>query len=165
MKKKKSIQRLLNLLVISGCLSLAVFFILTALRQSVVYFVTPSDIYASPPSLKKVIRIGGVVEKNSMSYPVGGRGVDFTITDFAHQVRVHYNGSLPSLFRAGQGVVVSGSFLERGVFHAYQVLAKHDENYRPPKPGERLSSSMTLETNQEIVPLPGFLEGRTSYGS
>jgi cytochrome c-type biogenesis protein CcmE len=143
-KRKKTTERFINLLVISGCVSLAVIFILTALRQSVVYFLTPSDIYKAPPPLGKMIRIGGVVESNSMLYAPKKIGVDFTVTDFSHGVRVHYDGALPSLFRTGQGVVVAGSFTSPDLFYAQQVLAKHDETYKPLKPGDRSSSSLSL---------------------
>ena len=45
---------------------------------------------------------------------------------------VVYNGMLPDLFREGKGVVAQGTLGPDGVFHATEVLAKHDENYMPP---------------------------------
>jgi len=40
---------------------------------------------------------------------------------------------LPDLFREGQGIIVTGSFDNQKIFIASEVLAKHDENYMPPK--------------------------------
>lgn len=139
--RKKTTQRLLNLLVVGACLSLTTLFIMAALRQSIVYFLSPTDIYKDPPPLHKMMRIGGVVAKDKYIDYTTGKGVTFTVTDFQHQVVVHYKGVLPELFRAGQGVVVCGSFITPQLFHAQQVLAKHDETYRPPQPGEPLPSS------------------------
>jgi cytochrome c-type biogenesis protein CcmE len=45
-------------------------------------------------------------------------------------------GGVPSLFRAGQGVVVEGVLGGDGAFHADTVLVKHSNEYRPPAPGE-----------------------------
>jgi cytochrome c-type biogenesis protein CcmE len=45
---------------------------------------------------------------------------------------VVFQGILPDLFREGKGVVAQGKLGSDGVFHASEVLAKHDENYMPP---------------------------------
>ena len=47
-----------------------------------------------------------------------------------------YTGILPDLFKEGKGVVAQGKLGPDGVFHASEVLAKHDENYicRPRRP-------------------------------
>jgi cytochrome c-type biogenesis protein CcmE len=44
-----------------------------------------------------------------------------------------YTGILPDLFKEGKGVVAQGRIGPDGVFHATEVLAKHDENYMPPE--------------------------------
>ena len=48
-------------------------------------------------------------------------------------VPVVYTGILPDLFKEGKGVVAQGKIGPDGVFHATEVLAKHDENYMPPE--------------------------------
>ena len=58
--------------------------------------------------------------------------VRFRVTDTAQTVPVTYTGLLPDLFKEGKGVVAQGSIGPDGVFHATEVLAKHDENYMPP---------------------------------
>jgi cytochrome c-type biogenesis protein CcmE len=44
---------------------------------------------------------------------------------------VSFSGSLPDLFREGQGVVAEGALDAAGTFKADTVLAKHDETYMP----------------------------------
>jgi len=46
---------------------------------------------------------------------------------------VAYTGIVPDLFKEGTGVVAEGTLDADGVFHASQILAKHDENYRAPE--------------------------------
>ncbi len=60
------------------------------------------------------------------------------VTDLAHTIPVTYTGLLPDLFKEGKGVVAEGKLGPDGVFHASQVLAKHDENYMPPEAAEAL---------------------------
>ena len=57
--------------------------------------------------------------------------ISFQLTDFKHQVWVHYAGILPDLFREGQGIVVKGRLGANFEIEASEVLAKHDENYMP----------------------------------
>ena len=51
----------------------------------------------------------------------------------AQTIPVVYTGILPDLFKEGKGVVAQGKIGPDGVFHATEVLAKHDENYMPPE--------------------------------
>ena len=65
----------------------------------------------------------------------------FKVTDTAHAIPVTYTGLLPDLFKEGKGVVAQGKLGADGVFHADQVLAKHDENYMPPEAAEALKNA------------------------
>ena len=47
----------------------------------------------------------------------------------------------PTCSREGKGVVAQGRLGADGVFHADQVLAKHDENYMPPEAAEALAKA------------------------
>ena len=77
-------------------------------------------------------RIGGLVESGSLRRVPNSLDVHFIVTDTAQRLPVVYNGMLPDLFKEGKGVVAQGSVGPDGVFHASEVLAKHDENYMPP---------------------------------
>ncbi|HEX7773137.1 MAG TPA: cytochrome c maturation protein CcmE, partial [Pyrinomonadaceae bacterium] len=70
-----------------------------------------------------------------------GLNVQFTVTDTAASIPVVYKGILPDLFKEGRGCVAQGKIGADGVFHAEQVLAKHDENYMPPEAGEALDKA------------------------
>ncbi|RDI60743.1 cytochrome c maturation protein CcmE [Microvirga subterranea] len=101
-----------------------------AMRDSIVFFHTPSDIHEKVVSPGTRFRLGGLVQEGSLR-----RGehqtIAFTIADTGGAVGVQYRGLLPDLFREGQGVVAEGMLDPTGLFKADTVLAKHDENYLP----------------------------------
>lgn len=118
---------------------------LSALKSSITYFYMPSDIAAMAQKPHSPIRLGGLVETGSISYPNAQSGADknslveFNVTDGAETIRVVYAGLLPDLFREGQGVIVQGRFTDDGArLTADNVLAKHDENYMPKEVADAL---------------------------
>ena len=113
-------------------LSLAAVLVMFALKDSVVFFHTPSDIVEKkiPPGQR--IRLGGLVAKGSVRRG-DGLHVTFTVTDTLKEIPVTFDNVLPDLFREGQGVVTEGKLDASGTFAADSVLAKHDENYMPPE--------------------------------
>ncbi|MBL4784535.1 MAG: cytochrome c maturation protein CcmE [Cohaesibacteraceae bacterium] len=124
-------QKRLSMIVAAGMvLALAVGLILWALNDQIVFFNSPSDITEQKVKVGQRIRLGGLVEDDSI---VRGEGttIVFSVTDNANSIKVSYTGILPDLFREGQGVVTEGSLQADGVFLADTVLAKHDENYMP----------------------------------
>jgi cytochrome c-type biogenesis protein CcmE len=120
-------------LIIGGVavLGVAVALILSAFQQNLVFFFSPSDIAAHKAPQARAFRVGGLVEEGSVKRD--GVTVSFRVTDTAHTIPVVYKGILPALFREGKGVVAQGKLGPDGVFHASEVLAKHDENYMPPE--------------------------------
>jgi cytochrome c-type biogenesis protein CcmE len=129
--------------VIAGLLLLgaAAALVLTALKENLVYFKSPTEILAEPPTNSRSIRLGGLVEEGSLERQADGVTVLFAITDLANSVPVTYTGILPDLFREGQGVITQGKLGPDGVFLADEVLAKHDETYMPPEVAEALRES------------------------
>ncbi|MGE8657158.1 MAG: cytochrome c maturation protein CcmE [Achromobacter sp.] len=124
-------RRLLLLLCAFALLCAAAALILTAMRQNLVFFHTPSEIAAGQAPRHRLLRIGGMVRTGSLQRQADGLGVRFIVTDTVHDVAVVYHGALPDLFREGTGVVAQGTLDAGGVFTATSVLAKHDENYTP----------------------------------
>lgn len=114
-------------------LSLVSALILYALRQNISLFYTPTQAVAGEAPLKRSIRIGGMVEKNSIIRSKEDLSVRFKITDYDKTIQVTYSGILPDLFREGQGIVAEGELMNANSFHASRVLAKHDANYMPPE--------------------------------
>ncbi len=114
--------------------------VVAALKDNVLYFYSPSDVYAKHVTAGIAFRIGGLVEKHSVRK---GRGTEirFTVTDGQKDVPVDFKGVLPALFREGQGVVAAGRLNSSGLFEADQVLAKHDEKYMPPEVVDALKRS------------------------
>lgn len=120
-------------------LTVAAIMVLFALKDSVVFFHTPSDIAEKGVPAGERIRLGGLVAKGSV---VRGEGttVSFKVTDTLKDIPVTFTGVLPDLFREGQGVVTEGKLDAAGIFSADSVLAKHDENYMPPEVAKSLEA-------------------------
>jgi cytochrome c-type biogenesis protein CcmE len=117
-------------------LALAAILVLFAMRSSIVFFYTPSDLEKQVLAKDQRFRLGGLVAADSVKRGSGTK-VRFAVTDTIATIPVTYDGILPDLFREGQGVVAEGKF-SNGVFVADSVLAKHDENYMPPEVAKSL---------------------------
>jgi cytochrome c-type biogenesis protein CcmE len=120
-----------------GVLALAVGLVLMALRDSIVFFYTPSEVAEKHLDSGQRFRLGGLVENGSLKRGEGTT-ISFVVTDKRATLPVTYTGVLPDLFREGQGVVAEGMLTSEGVFHADSVLAKHDEKYMPPEVAKKL---------------------------
>ena len=118
-------------------LGVAVGLVLYAMRDSIVFFYSPSEVAKMGIAPGQRFRLGGLVETGSV---MRGHGttIRFAVTDKVTTLPVTYTGVLPDLFREGQGVVAEGTLATDGVFHADNVLAKHDENYMPPEVAKKL---------------------------
>jgi cytochrome c-type biogenesis protein CcmE len=135
-------QQRLGLLALGmTALAAATALVLVAFSDNLVFFYSPSELKAKPLAADRRVRIGGLVEKQSLVRGPDGREVSFRVTDGAAQLSVVYQGMLPDLFREGQGVVAEGKLRPDGIFAATTVLAKHDENYMPREVVEALKKS------------------------
>lgn len=111
-------------------LGIAAGLVLFALRDSIVFFNTPTDLVEKHVAPGSRVRLGGLVKPGSLERG-DNLSVRFAVTDGNQSVTVTYVGILPDLFREGQGVVTEGALDANGVFKADSVLAKHDETYMP----------------------------------
>ncbi len=134
-------QRLLFISLFMLAIALAIALALYALKQNINVFYSPSQLFTAKVSLKQTLRVGGLVEKGSVKHNTIDNQVQFTITDYHHDVIIYYTGLLPDLFREGQGIVAEGHVRANGTFQATEVLAKHDENYMPPPVAEMLAKN------------------------
>ena len=134
-------RRLLGLALGLGMLGAATAMVLTAFNDNLVFFYSPSDLAAKAIGTGRRVRIGGLVENQSLKHQADGRSVDFRVTDGKTDIVVVYEGALPDLFREGQGVVAEGRLRADGVFVATSVLAKHDEKYMPPEVADALKKA------------------------
>ena len=144
-------KRLIAIVAGLALIAVAAGLVLNAFRGNVVFFFSPSDVVANKAPQKGDFRIGGMVETGSLKKSADGLTVQFVVTDTAKSIPVVYKGLLPDLFKEGKGVVTQGSLGADGVFHANQVLAKHDENYMPPDAAHALSKAQAEKAAQSLV--------------
>ena len=135
---KRKHKRLTFIVLGMGLLAAAAALMLSAFEDNIVFFYSPTEVLDQKLGADRRVRIGGLVEDGSVEK--AGVEVKFRVTDLAAAIPVTYTGILPDLFREGQGVVAEGRFVD-GVFHADEVLAKHDETYMPPEVAEALKKS------------------------
>ncbi|MCQ8781096.1 cytochrome c maturation protein CcmE [Mangrovibrevibacter kandeliae] len=126
-RKQKRLSLIAGGLAVIGT---AVGLVLWGLSSGMAYFKSPTELLAEMPGSAQRIRLGGLVETNSVQRD-GTDTVHFRVTDTVDSVPVTYTGLLPDLFREGQGVIAEGTLGSDRVFVADSVLAKHDETYMP----------------------------------
>jgi cytochrome c-type biogenesis protein CcmE len=147
-------QRLIAVSSIGILLVAAIGFMLYALQDSIDVFYTPSEIIDGKaktgikPVLGQRLRIGGLVVPGSVSRNEETLAVSFDLMDIGPKVTVRFNGSLPDLFREGQGIVATGVLQESNLIVAHEVLAKHDEEYMPPELAEQLKGIKHVKPEQ-----------------
>ncbi|MBL1405107.1 MAG: cytochrome c maturation protein CcmE [Rhizobiales bacterium] len=121
-------KRLAGIGAIGVVLMSAVFMVMFALNDEIVFFYSPTDVIVEKKAANgERFRLGGLVKEGSLVKT--GNTVSFIITDTEYELKASYVGILPDLFREGQGVIAEGALNASGDFAADTVLAKHDENY------------------------------------
>ena len=113
----------------------AVLLAMLGLKKQAAYFLTPADIVAGKAVEGRAMRLGGMVEKNSVVRLADGVSISFIVTDGQARTPVAFRGIVPDLFREGSGVVAEGR-MSGPTFIADTILAKHDERYMPPQLGD-----------------------------
>jgi cytochrome c-type biogenesis protein CcmE len=123
-----------------GVLAVAAGLVLFALKDSIVFFNSPTDVVEKHVAPGTRIRLGGLVKPGTVQ-----RGdqlaVRFEVTDGNSAIAVSYQGILPDLFREGQGVIAEGVIEPGGAFKADTILAKHDEKYMPKEVADALKKT------------------------
>ena len=132
-------------------LAIAAALVLNAFQSNLVFFFSPSQVYAKEAPADRTFRLGGMVVNGSLKRRADGLTVDFVVTDTAKSVPVTYTGILPDLFKEGKGVVTQGRLGADGVFQASEVLAKHDENYMPPEAAAAMKKAHTEGAAKSLV--------------
>ena len=133
-------------------LAVAAALVLNAFESNLVFFFSPSQVMAKEAPLERAFRIGGMVEAGSVKRQGDGLTVRFNVTDTAMTIPVVFTGILPDLFKEGKGVVAQGKLGSDGVFHATDVLAKHDENYMPPQAGHAIEQAQKAQKSVSAKP-------------
>ena len=109
---------------------LALFFVIKNFRENIVFFYSPTELEQIQTG-GRTVRIGGLVKEGSVE-KIDALNTKFIVTDLENELRVHYQGILPDMFRDKQGVVAKG-ILKDEEFFSRELLIKHDEKYMPPE--------------------------------
>jgi cytochrome c-type biogenesis protein CcmE len=142
-------NRLYLIIAIVFGVGVTVALVLFALRSNIDLFYTPGEvIYGKGPNhempeIGRRLRIGGMVQSNSVVRDPNSLKVIFQVYDLRGVVTVEYEGILPDLFREEQSVIAQGELVNRDTIVATEILAKHDENYTPPEVSEAMKENHT----------------------
>lgn len=131
-KNQRLVLIVLALVAVIGAVLLA----MSAMRDQAAFFYAPGDVARKGLPLDRAVRIGGMVRQGSIQRHPDGVTIDFIVGDETQAtIPVRFAGITPDLFRENSGVVAEGRFQPDGRFVATEILAKHDENYMPPRLG------------------------------
>ncbi|MBI5918657.1 MAG: cytochrome c maturation protein CcmE [Nitrosomonadales bacterium] len=144
-KRQKRLAFIVGGLALVGA---AVGLVLFALKDNVSLYFTPTQVFNKEAPQGRSFRIGGLVEEGSVKREGDGLTVHFVVTDRVGTMPVVYKGILPDLFKEGKGIVAQGKLEADGVFHAEEVLAKHDENYMPPEAKDALDKAQKTQEKE-----------------
>ena len=134
-----------------AALGVAAYLVASAFRNNLVFFFSPTQVVAKEAPVNRTFRVGGLVQEGTLKRDNDGLTVRFIVTDTAASIPVVYKGILPDLFKEGRGCVAQGKLGSDGVFHAEQVLAKHDENYMPPEAGAAIDKAKHAQEAAKTV--------------
>lgn len=147
-------QRMLAVGLVVVGVAIATGLTLQAMKDSMMFFVSVTEVVEGKYPQDRNFRIGGLVVNGSVQREEGSLEMTFRVTDLRCEIPVSFSGLLPDLFREGQGVVAHGRLDADGVFVADEILAKHDENYMAPEVADSLVEHVEEQT-------AGLAEGAT----
>ena len=128
-KIKTRLLFLFSIIIVTLCFLVFVYF---NLKQNILYFKTPSEIFKNNEvESRSIVRVGGMVKKDSIQQT--NKEIQFILTDYKKELIVVYSGAVPNLFSEDRGAVVEGKLNDKKYLIADRILAKHDENYMPPQ--------------------------------
>lgn len=140
-------KRLMAVVLILIGVGIATALFLTAFKENILFYKSPSEVLAGDYPKARNFRVGGMVKKGSIVKSTDSLDIEFMVTDYAHDIKVQYSGILPDLFRDDQGMIAIGQLDKNGVFQAEEILAKHDENYMPPEVAASLKENKDKQEN------------------
>ena len=139
-------QRLVLVIIAAVAVVAAVLLAMWGLKDRAAYFYTPTEVAAGKAAIGQPIRLGGMVEEDSIERLPDGVTIRFRVGDGPASVPVVFRGIVPDLFREGSGAVAEGRMAQDGTFVADNILAKHDERYMPPELGNQAAEHEAAKT-------------------
>jgi len=117
----------------AAVLGAAGFLMASAIKDTGVYYLTPTELsakLAADPGFRTAgVKVGARVVPGSIERKPGGREYAFRVTDGASTFAVVYNGIAPDTFTDSVDVVVEGRMGTDGTFRATTLLAKCASRY------------------------------------
>jgi cytochrome c-type biogenesis protein CcmE len=121
--------------LIGGALVLGVagYLMASSIKETGVYYLTPSELSAklqSDPGLRNIgVKVGARVVPGSIQRLPGGKEYVFQVTDGRSTFPVDYRGIAPDTFTDSVDVVVGGRMGTDGTFRATELMAKCASRY------------------------------------
>lgn len=127
--------------------------LLGGLEKNMVFFLTPRELLAKGTvGVGVPVRLGGQVKPGSVKWDAQALDLRFTVMDGGGEIPVRSTGAPPQMFRDGMGVIVEGRVGAGGVFEASNLMVKHSNEYRAPKPGEEAHERYKELIQQSAAP-------------
>lgn len=123
-------RRLLQTLIFIGIGAAFAALVISSLTGDTGAYLSPSQLTQRPRPAGAALTLGGWVKRGSLN--ADGLQYRFVLADSSAEAVVHYEGILPDLFAEGEAAIAEGRLAEDGSVRASRILARHDENYRPP---------------------------------
>lgn len=138
--KKSRVRFILALLLVVG----GFYLVVDSMMEGGAYFFTVDEAVASPLAEKKMIRVKGIVAIGSWKHVEGKSIHDFTVSGTDHEMKVHFEGPIPDVFKEGAEVVATGRYKD-GVLDATEVTAKCPSKYEEGQLSEGARERIGLE--------------------
>ena len=124
------------------------YLVVDSMMEGGAYFFTVDEAVASPLAQTKLIRVKGTVAVGSWTHLQGSSVHDFTVQGSDHQMKVHFEGPIPDVFKEGAEVVATGRMSD-GTLVATEVTAKCPSKYEEGQISEETRKRVGLEKKDE----------------
>jgi cytochrome c-type biogenesis protein CcmE len=118
-------------IVISAVILMVIgYLIYTGLRDTMVFYLTVSEVMAkSPEDLTDTQKVGGLVTAGSVQWEPKTLKLSFRLEDEQANLVVNYSGVVPDSFKPGTEVIVEGNYRGDGSFWATTIMPKCASKY------------------------------------
>lgn len=111
-------------------LTVIVYLIYTGLRDTMVFYLTVSEVMAKPlEELTDTQKVGGIVTAGSVKWDPRTLKLSFKLEDQKAKLIVNYSGVVPDSFKPGTEVIVEGTYRGDGSFWATTIMPKCASKY------------------------------------
>lgn len=123
------------------------FLVWGGLGNSLVYFLTPSELLArGEAAYETPVRLGGQVVPGSIDWNARALDLRFRVTDGTDTLLIHSTGAPPAMFKDTMSVIVEGRYSREGVFNSTNLMVQHSNEYKTPPEGHR-----PVDTYQTLI--------------